>query len=202
MTMTRPAPRLTPGRLALALLPLALVACGGGDPPDVQNPAGTGSNKLAFAYFQRCIMPALSSPIAAPHGGGTNTCSSGGCHANANGTGGALRLVEAAGLVDLKDPANTADQIRGTDMYKNYYSALGATVAGNPEQSRLLLKPLLQGVLHGGGQILVDDQDPVAKLISYWIAHPVPQSGDEFSASTYNMFTPADPQTGSCNTTP
>ena len=33
----------------------------------------------------------------------------------------------AAQAVDLADPANTPDAIRATDMYKNFYSAQGAT---------------------------------------------------------------------------
>lgn len=190
-------PLLSRGTAALAA---ALIAgCGGGEPADVLNPGGTGSNKLSFAYFQRCVMPALETAITAP-GGGTNTCASGGCHGNANGTGGALRLIEAAPLVDLSNPDNTASKVRLTDMYKNYYSALGMTVPGDVSQSRLLLKPLVKGVLHGGGQILADEQDPVARLFSYWITHPVPKSTDEFSTVANSMFTPADQNTGACNT--
>ena len=41
-------------------------------------------------------------------------------------------------------------------MYKNFYSAQGAVVLGSPTQSRLLTKPLVQGVLHGGGLDLRD----------------------------------------------
>jgi hypothetical protein len=202
---------MTPRRLSLfacvtlgAWLSAGLVACGGGgnplgNPPDVQNPEGTTGQKLAFAYFQKCIQPLLVQPITSP-GGAVNTCATGGCHSSVNGTGGALRIVDGASLIDLGDPANTPDLIRASDMYKNYYSSLGVTVPGSADESRLLNKPLVRGVLHGGGQILANDQDPVARLISYWIAHPAPEGQDEFSPATYSMFTPADPNTGTCNT--
>jgi hypothetical protein len=186
---------------ALAALAALLAACGGGgnplgNPPDVSNPTGPAGQKLSFAYFQRCIQPVLVTPIVSPQGG-SNTCASSGCHSNVNGTGGALRVTEAAAVVDL---GLTADQIRATDMYKNYYSALGVTIPGDPQQSRLLDKPLLLNVLHGGGQILASQQDPAAQLISYWISHPAPQGQDEFSSASNAMFTPADPVTGACNT--
>ena len=73
------------------------------------------------------------------------------------------------------------------------------TVLGSAAQSRLLAKPLLLNVLHGGGQIFPDAQDPNAKLIQYWISHPVPAGQDEFSSAANVMFTPPDPTTGSCN---
>ena len=44
------------------------------------------------------------------------------------------------------------------------------------------------------------EDDANAKLIAYWINNPVPNGQDEFSPSSYNMFTPADPVTGTCNT--
>ena len=85
-------------------------------------------------------------------------------------------------------------------MYKNFYSAQGVTVPGSPQQSRLFEKPLLLNVLHGGGLVFADENDPNVKLISYWISHPAPAGQDEFSTATYSMFTPADPVAGTCNT--
>ena len=67
-------------------------------------------------------------------------------------------------------------------------------------QSRLVQKPLLLNVLHGGGQILSGLSDPNSKLMQYWITHPAPQGQDEFSPATYALFTPADPNAGTCNT--
>ena len=90
--------------------------------------------------------------------------------------------------------------IRATDMYKNFYSAQAAVVLGSPTQSRLLTKPLVQGVLHGGGIVFETPDDPNAKVIAFWISRPVPAGHDEFSPSANNLFTPADPNTGTCNT--
>ncbi len=84
-----------------ALLALgALAACGGGNPfsnPEaIDNPAGALGQRLAFAYFQRCVQPVLSNPQP-----GASACAAGGCHDSATGTGGALRLEGAATPEDL-----------------------------------------------------------------------------------------------------
>jgi hypothetical protein len=177
-----------------------LASCGGsggnplGNPPNVSNPSNPTGQKLAFAYFQRCINPIFFTQF------GSNQCGSSGCHDSTNGTGGALRVIPNAAQVDVTDPANTPDVIRAGDMYKNFYSAQGQVLLTSPSQSRLLNKPLVRGVLHGGGQIFASDQDPNIKLIEYWITHPSPLGQDEFSTATYNMFTPADPNAGTCNT--
>ena len=191
-----------------ALLGAALLAaCGGGsnpfdNPPDVANPDNVGAQKLSFAYFQKCINPILLARLTITHDGttSTNTCAGAGCHDNTTGTGGALRVVGAAQAVDLADPANTPDVVRASDMYKNFYSSQGSTVVGVPTQSRLFTKPQLLGVLHGGGLIFASDEDPNAKLIAYWISHPMPAGHDEFSVAGNALFTPADAATGECNT--
>ena len=85
-------------------------------------------------------------------------------------------------------------------MYKNFYSAQGSTIIGAAMQSKLLLKPLVQGVLHGGGLVFPSVDDANAKLIAYWISNPMPETQDEFGSAGSNLFTPADPATGSCNT--
>ena len=189
-------------KLALLTSTLLLVSCGGGaldNAPTLANPAGTSGQKLSFAYFQRCVNPALNTPLPVNLNGAVsiNTCASAGCHDNTTGTGGALRLLGQAMSVDAN--TRTADAIRATDMYKNYYSSLGETVVGSPDQSRMLNKPLVRGVLHGGGIIFENLDSREAKLIRYWINRPVPQGQDEFSAAANSMFTPADPATGACN---
>ena len=184
----------------------ALAACGGGspldNPPSVQNPPGSTGQKLSFIYFQKCINPIFLAQLQINQNGtvSTNTCAGSGCHDTVTGTGGAFRVVPTAAEVDTTDPANTPELIRMSDMYKNFYSAQGEVVLGTPTQSRLIAKPLLLNVLHGGGQIFPNDQDPHVKLMEYWISHPVPAGADEFSTAANNMFTPADPNTGSCNT--
>jgi hypothetical protein len=189
--------RLTGAGLAA----LALASCGGGgnplgNPPLVDNPGATGGQKLSFAYFQRCIYPIFQAPLQINISGAVsiNTCAASGCHDNSNGTGGAFRVVQGAQAVPL---TGTPDAIRATDMYRNFYSAFGATVIGSPGQSRLLNKPLVDGVLHGGGLIFANAQDPNARLMQYWITRPWP---DEFSSAANGMFAGNDPQNGACNT--
>jgi hypothetical protein len=205
-TMTTPARLQRRARTAVATAAagaavLALASCGGGNPlanPDlVSNPLGTSGQKLSFAYFQKCINPVLQANLQIDQGGviSTNRCAGSGCHDNTNGTGGALRLVQTLQTGDLTNAANTPDVVRATDMYKNFYSSQGEVVIGSSTQSRLLAKPLLLNVLHGGGQIFPDLQDTNAKLIQYWISRPMPAGQDEFSAAADSMFTPA----GDCN---
>jgi hypothetical protein len=193
--------------LAAALFAL-ITGCGGGsgnplgNPPTIQNPPTAGGQKLSFVYFQKCINPIFLAQLQINQGGvvSTNTCASSGCHDNTSGTGGALRVVQSATAVDLSDPANTPDVVRTSDMYKNFYSSQGSTVIGTPLQSRLLTKPLTLNVLHGGGVVFLDQSDPNARLIAYWIGRPMPQGQDEFSSAADSMFTPPDPATGACNT--
>lgn len=191
--------------LGLSLF-LPLAGCGGGSPLDnpttIENPAQVGGKALSFAYFQKCINPIFLAQLQVQLGGttSTNTCAASGCHETNTGAGGALRLIPGAQPLDTSDPANTPAVIRASDIYKNFYSAQGAVVIGSPTQSRLLNKPLLRGVLHGGGLIFLSETDPNATLIKYWISHPVPQGQDEFSAANNSMFTPADPKVGTCNT--
>jgi hypothetical protein len=193
--------------LAAFALAAALGACGGSsnpldNPPAIENAPGSGGQKLSFAYFQRCVYPIFLAelPIQQGNVSSINTCAGSGCHDNTNGTGGAFRVVQNAATIDIADPANTADMIRATDMYKNFYSAQAAVVLGSPTQSRLLTKPLVQGVLHGGGIVFETPDDPNAQVIAFWISRPVPAGHDEFSPSANNLFTPADPNTGTCNT--
>jgi hypothetical protein len=201
--------RETLSSAALVAVLFGLISgCGGGgsnplgNPPTVQNPPVSGGQKLSFVYFQKCINPVFMAQLQINQGGvvSTNTCASSGCHDNTSGTGGALRVVQSATAVDLSDPANTPDVVRTSDMYKNFYSSQGSTVIGTPLQSRLLTKPLTLNVLHGGGVVFLDQSDPNARLIAYWIGRPMPQGQDEFSSAADSMFTPPDPATGACNT--
>ncbi|AKJ29225.1 hypothetical protein AAW51_2534 [Caldimonas brevitalea] len=209
MIMLQQARRLlsTRWRTGGCLAFLALTACGGGgsnpldNPPNVSNPRGTVGQKLSYVYFQKCINPIFLKQLPV-HQNGTvsnNTCAGSGCHDNTSGTGGAFRIVSGAQSVDLGSPANTPDVVRETDMYKNFYSAQGEVVFGAPMESRLLTKPMVLNVLHGGGLVFENADDPNVKLIEYWINHPMPEGQDEFSSAGHNMFTPADPETGSCN---
>lgn len=193
--------------LAIAGSALFVSGCGGGSAFDnaatVSNPpAATTGQRLSFAYFQRCVQPVLRAelPVTIDHVTSLNSCAAAGCHDNTNGTGGALRLTKNAPAVDLANPANTPDVIRATEMYRNFYSSQGEAIIGSPDESRLLTKPLVDGVLHGGGLIFLSRDDANARLLRYWIRHPMPAGQDEFSAAAANLFTPADIHSGACRT--
>jgi hypothetical protein len=194
------------GIVAAAAAVLGLASCGGGgsnpldNPNSLQNPSLQGNQRLAFAYFQRCVFPIFNLQLPIKGTNTTNTCAASGCHDNANGTGGAFRVIPNAQPIDLTNPANTPDIIRASDMYKNFYSAQGEVVFGSTTLSRILAKPMLINVLHGGGLIFDSAQDPNAKVIQFWIKNPAPSGTDEFSNATFGMFTPADPNTGTCRT--
>jgi hypothetical protein len=184
-----------------------LAGCGGGDnpfgnPPTIENPLGTGGRKLSFVYFQKCINPIFLARLQINQNGqlSTNTCAASGCHDNTSGTGGAFRVLPTALAVDLANPANTPDVVRTADMYKNFYSAQGEVIPGDPLQSRLVNKPLLRNVLHGGGLIFDSVSDDKLRLIEYWINRPMPQGQDEFSTAANTMFDNGDPASGNCNT--
>ena len=191
---------------AAAALISSIAGCGGSEsnpfdnPPEISNPPLASGRKLSFEYFQRCVYPVLQAELQINVNGvvSTSSCAASGCHDNDNGTGGALRIFPAV-EVDLSNPASTPEAVRATDMYKNFYSAQGETVIGEPAASRLVNKPLIRGVLHGGGLIFLSDQDPNARIFTYWIGRPMPQGQDEFGSAGNSMFTPPDPVGGSCN---
>jgi hypothetical protein len=202
--LTLPARHRGSNGLLLATLAAGLLAaCGGGgaldNAPTLSNAAGGGAGvsgqTLSFAYFQECVNPMITKPLPAAGGSGANTCSSSGCHDDANGTGGALRLlgsaqkVEVAASVAESASSPEAAVVRASDMYKNFYSSLSQTVVGAPEQSLLLNMPLVRGVLHGGGLIFASPDDSAAKTIRYWINRPMPQGQGEFSSAADTMFT-------------
>jgi hypothetical protein len=178
-----------------------LASCGGGT---IENPPITSSGgSLSFAYFEKCVNPIFIAqlPVVTSNGSGTNSCAGSGCHDTVSGAGGAFRVVPAAQAIDVTNPANTPDVIRASDMYKNFFSAQGEVIVGNTTQSRIVAKPLLLNVLHGGGLIFSSQADPNVKLMQYWISHPVPAGQDEFSLATNaSLFSNGDPNTGTCNT--
>lgn len=167
--------------MATLLAAVTLAACGGGgplgNPDDVSNPDATEGRHLSFTYFQACVQAVLATPQPGP--AGSNTCAAGGCHDSLTGTGGALRLDGTAAVVDLTLPPA---QIRTSAMYRNFFSAQGVSVMGNPGASLLLAKPRLLNVLHGGGLVLAADGE-AARRLAFWIARPMPPGQDEFSSA-------------------
>lgn len=207
----RPAPRRW-RPLALAGLVAALAGCGGGgadplgNPATVVNPELSGNQSLSFAYFQRCINPVLQSPHTIDNNGTvtTNTCVNAGCHDSVSGRGGAFRIVPTLDVVDM---SSTVAQIEASDMYKNFLSAQAETIIGNPNQSLLINKPLLRGVLHGGGLIFSSIEDPNVQLMVYWISNPMPAGVSAFdvdaSAALFTSTGGSNLETvmnGACNT--
>ena len=197
------------GIVAAAVAVLGLASCGGGgsnpldNPSTLQNPTLSGNQRLAFAYFQRCVFPVFLAQLPIRFANGStavNTCAASGCHDNTNGTGGAFRVIGNAQPIDLTNPANTADIIRASDMYKNFYSAQGEVVFGNPLGSRILAKPMVNGVLHGGGLVFENAQDANARLIQYWINNPSPRKATSSTARPSACSRQRYPNTGACNT--
>jgi predicted small lipoprotein YifL len=188
------------GSLLLLSLAAGLAACGGGNPldnpPGVVNTPGGGGQNLSFVYYQYCVNPVLVRQLALP-GGGTGSCAGSGCHDNANGTGGAFRME--AGATDVDIASVSADEARQTAMYRNFFSAQGSSVIGGPTSSKMLTKPLVQGVLHGGGQVFANADTPEARVLSFWIGRPMPQGQDEFSSAAASMFSAA-PSSDTCIT--
>lgn len=182
--------------VAASALVVLLAACGGGgnpldNPPDISNPGTGGGDKLAFDYFQYCVVPVVTVNVADP----AKNCSNSNCHAP-GGSGGAYRVIAGAALVPGGTPADTA---RLTDMYKNFHSAANQTVLNAPNDSRLLNKPLNRGTLHSGGAIFASPADPGAAVISFWIANPLPPGADEFSNTNVNArFIGGVPSTANC----
>jgi hypothetical protein len=186
--------------LSLSFAAAWLAACGGGNPldnpPSVANTPGGGGQNLSFVYYQYCVNPVLVKQLALPNGG-TGSCAGSGCHDNANGTGGAFRMEGDASTVDIA--AVSADEARQSAMYRNFFSAQGSSVIGGPTSSKMLTKPLVQGVLHGGGQVFANADTDEARILSYWISRPMPQGQDEFSSAAASMFSAA-PSSDTCIT--
>lgn len=187
--------------LAVTFL-IGLGGCGGsGDPldnpPNVTQSAAGGGQDLSFAYFQQCIFPIFLAALPNPLNGGatSNTCASSGCHDDATGRGAAFRIVPTATAIPTA-AANTpwilnetTAQIQATDIYKNFVSTSGVVIVGDPAESLLINKPLLRGVLHGGGLIFANAQDPNVQQMQFWISNPMPAGQDEFSQAASSLFT-------------
>lgn len=185
--------------LLAATFLIGLGGCGGsGDPldnpPTVTQTGTTGGQSLSFAYFQQCINPIFLAALPNPlnNGATTNTCSSAGCHDDATGRGAAFRITPTA--TPIPTGANpwtfteSTTQIQASDIYKNFISAQGVTVVGDPAQSLLINKPLLRGVLHGGGLIFASASAPDIQQMEFWISNPMPAGQDEFSSAASGLF--------------
>jgi len=197
--MTKNVQQWVRGTLLAGTVLIGVGGCGGsGDPldnpPTVTEASGGAGQSLSFAYFQQCVNPIFLAALPNPlnNGATTNTCSSAGCHDDATGRGAAFRIVPTATPVPTSGGSanftQTEAQIETTDMYKNFLSTQGMVIVGNPAESLLINKPLTRGVLHGGGLIFANDQDPNIKQMEFWISNPLPAGEDEFGASASSLF--------------
>jgi hypothetical protein len=154
-----------------------LAGCGPGvDNEPVQ---GTGTS-LCYANFQTCVNPIFDAILQGQSG--TVTCSAGGCHSIASGSGGSFKVYPNAA-------PNSAE------MQANYYSAQSFANLDDPPESLLLLKPdatgRAQGVGHAGGNIFPTDTDACHLAIQAWISARVsdPNSSSCAACSVPPIYT-------------
>ena len=159
------------GLLLVAILGSLIAGCmQSADNSPVQ---GTGT-ALCYVDYQKCINPIFDAAFQgqAPDGSfGTKTCSAGGCHSEASGSGGAFKIFPNASA----DPT-------GQQMQANYFSARAFANLDDPADSKLLLKPSASGrtagVGHAGGNIFPTDTDACHVAIQTWISNRVDDEND------------------------
>lgn len=141
--------------IAVALPMMGTLAGCGGD--SASNEAIAVNQQLNFEVYQQQVNPILDADIDG------RTCSSAGCHAVTNGSGGGLKLY----------PNAEPDSF---EMDFNYRVAQSLSNLVTPSQSKLLLEPLagtfsITGS-HAGGDIFLDQSDPNFVVILSWIRNP------------------------------
>jgi hypothetical protein len=139
--------------LAFSFLGL-MTGCGG---DSASNDAIAVNQQLNFEVYQQQVNPIFDADIDG------KTCSSSGCHAVTNGSGGGLKLYQNAALDSF-------------EMDFNYRVAQSLSNLVDPSQSKLLLEPLagtfsITGS-HAGGDIFPDQSDPNFVVILSWISSP------------------------------
>jgi hypothetical protein len=165
------------GLLPILLVPLLAVLLAScmqqATPAPVQ---GTGST-LCYVDYQKCINPIFDATLQGQTG--PVTCSAGGCHSQATGSGGAFKIYPNA-------------QNDSTEMQANFYSARAFANLDDPMNSKLLLKPdatgRLFGVGHAGGNIFPTDSDACHVAIQTWISNRV----DDQNAASCGICTAPD----------
>jgi hypothetical protein len=73
-------------------------------------------------------------------------------------------------------------------MYRNFFSAQGVSVIGNPGASLPAGQAPAANVLHGGGLVLAADGE-AARRLAFWIVRPMPPGQDEFSSAGLALLT-------------
>ena len=153
---------------------LMLAAC----PEAGQQEAAATGQTLCVSDFEMCVSPILDAVIDGRTG--QTTCSAGGCHDQASGSGGAFKIFPA--------PAPGS-----TQMMANFFAAKAFANLDDPAGSKILLEPL-QGQssitgTHTGGDIFPDTGDACYAALFNWISARV----DEDTSETCGACAPPDP---------
>lgn len=135
-------------------------------------PVAASGDSLCLATYQQCINPIFNAVLQGRTG--TVTCSAGGCHSAATGSGGSFKIIPGA-----------ADN--SADMMSNYFSAESLTDLDDPIESLLLEKPtatLNTQIGHAGGDIFPNTSDACFVEIQTWISNRVNSPTDAACASS------------------
>jgi hypothetical protein len=152
-------PRARAWKLLLLAAAVLLPACGNQITPQ---PVTASGSALCYADYQTCINPILDASINGRTGAAT--CSAGGCHSQASGSGGAFKIFPGA-------------QPDSAEMLANYFSAQSFANLDDPPSSRLLQKPTAGRSAaiggHAGGDIFPGADDACHAAMLQWIANRV-----------------------------
>lgn len=153
---------------------LLLAGCGNTVNPQPED--ATGST-LCVVDFETCVNPIFDAVINGRTGNAT--CSAGGCHSQATGSGGAFKIHPNAAM-------------GSPEMQANFFSARSFANLDDPPSSRLLQKPTAGRSAaiggHAGGDIFPNTSDVCHATIERWIANRV----DNENASVCGSCTAPD----------
>jgi hypothetical protein len=148
------------GRSALGLMAGGLLLQGCNNVSD--QPVQASGSSLCLSDYQRCVNPIFDAVIQGRTG--PVTCSAGGCHSQATGSGGAFKIFPNA-------------QAGSTQMLANFFSAESFADLNDPPNSRLLQKPTAGRAAsvggHAGGDIFPSTSDACHVAIQNWISNRV-----------------------------
>jgi len=143
-------------------------------------PVEASGSTLCVVDYEVCVNPIFDAALNGRTG--VATCSSGGCHSQASGSGGAFKIHPAAAT-------------GSPEMMANYFSARSFANLDDPPGSRLLQKPTAGRSAaiggHAGGDIFPGTTDECHAVIQNWIATRV----DDANASVCGSCVPVDVST-------
>ncbi len=157
----------------------ALLAAGCGNTVNPQPVEASGST-LCVVDYEVCVNPIFDAAINGRTG--VATCSAGGCHSQASGSGGAFKI-------------NPGAPTGSPEMMANYFSARSFANLDDPPGSRLLQKPTAGRSAaiggHAGGDIFPGTSDACHAVIQNWISTRV----DDANAAVCGSCVPVDTST-------